>query len=161
MSVVAAADSELNVSLESHLLDALGPLTSCPKLPVDLADQLKNLLAGPSPTIPYNLLNSISRWSRTPAGIKDLSSRALDPSSYSIVSLLAGATTSPERKFPGYTPPKDPQEIEREKTRERRAITAILNSLLSILGCAAAAWFASQRTGWRDEWVSSASLLSI
>ncbi len=34
-----------------------------------------------------------------------------------MIALLAGTTTSPERKFGSYAPPKDPEEIEAERVR--------------------------------------------
>jgi MFS family permease len=70
-----------------------------------------------------------------------------------MVSLLAGAATSPERFFGSYTPPKDPAEVQAEKNRERKAITALLNALLSIVGSAFATWWAAEMLGWRNEWV--------
>jgi len=36
---------------------------------------------------------------------------------------------------------------------DRRAIIAVLNAILSVICTGAAAWWAAQRTGWRDEWV--------
>ena len=77
----------------------------------------------------------------------------MDPQSYSMVSLLAGTITSPERFFGTYVPPRDPAEVQAEKKRETKAITALLNALLSIVGAAFAAWWAAGKTGWRNEWV--------
>jgi hypothetical protein len=70
-----------------------------------------------------------------------------------MVSLLAGTTTSPERKFGAYTPAKEPEELEAEKKKERKAITALLNALLSIGGSGVATWWAADKTGWQNEWV--------
>jgi hypothetical protein len=101
-------------------------------------------------TIPYSLLLGISKWTRSEDGKHALEENnpPLSPASYSMIALLAGTRTSPDRLFP--PPPKH------EPTRElndRRAVTAIMNALLSIIGAGAAAWFAAQSVGWRDEWV--------
>ena len=75
------------------------------------------------------------------------------PHDYSMVSLLAGTTSSPEGKFGTYIPPKEPEQIEAERANERKSITALLNALLSIGGVGFAAWWAADKTGWRNEWV--------
>lgn len=153
---------ELNVSLEPHLIQALIPLL--PLLPSSLATELSPYLSTEtlnkksSPTtstIPYNLLHSISHWSRTSPGISTLHSASppLEVHDYSMIALLAGTTTSPERKFASYVPPKEPEDVEKERARERKAITTLVNGLLSVGGSGAAAWWASASTGWRDEWV--------
>lgn len=69
-----------------------------------------------------------------------------------MISLLAGTTTSPERKFGAYVPPRDPEEIEAERKKERRAITTLVNAILSVGGSGFAAWWASQHAGWKKEW---------
>ena len=86
--------SVLNISLEPHLRDALNPLQS-------IFSDLKPYLDPHTITIPYSFLLSISKWSRT-ASLKILN---LDANAYTMISLLAGTTTSPERKFPTYFPP--------------------------------------------------------
>lgn len=143
--------SDLNISVEQHLVDLLVPLLAC--LPPETARQLDACLK--SSTIPYSLLQSVSQWTRSDAGIDTLKSRSLSPADYSMIPLLAGATTSPERTFPAYVPPKDPEQIAAESARERKSITAIVNGLLSIIGSGAAAWWASGSAGWRDEWASA------
>lgn len=70
-----------------------------------------------------------------------------------MVSLLAGTATSPERFFGSYIPPRDPAEVQAEKNRERKSITALLNAILSIVGSAFATWWAAEKLGWRNEWV--------
>lgn len=70
-----------------------------------------------------------------------------------MIALLAGSTTSPERKFADYVPPKDPEVVQTEKMKERKTITALLNALLSIVGSGLAAWWAADKTGWKNEWV--------
>lgn len=145
---------ELNISLESHLVEALRPLL--PLLPESTAKNLEVYLSDPKPlTIPYSLLQAISQWSRSSSGRAHLVSCSplLDPAAYSMVSLLAGTTTSPERKFGAYVPPMDSQDVEAESRRERKAITTLINALLSIGGSGAAAWWGSEKAGWRAEWV--------
>ncbi|KAK7031395.1 hypothetical protein R3P38DRAFT_3352642 [Favolaschia claudopus] len=143
--------SALNISLEPHLRENLISLP--PLLPSDLAEELKSYLSEPAPpTVPYSLLQSISQWSRTPAGQAALESASLELQSYSMVALLAGTVSSPERKFPLYVPEKSPEEVQALRVAERKAITALLNSLLSILGSGFAAWWAAGQTGWKREW---------
>ena len=74
-----------------------------------------------------------------------------------MVALLAGTRTSPERVFPPVDPSltlqNDPLEIRRRELSDRRAVTALLNALLSIAGAGVATWWAADRLGWRNEWV--------
>lgn len=70
-----------------------------------------------------------------------------------MIALLAGSMTSPERKFPDYVPPKEPEVLEAERLKERKTITALVNSLLSIVGAGFATYWAAAMTGWRNEWV--------
>lgn len=145
---------KLNISLEDHLVDTLRPLQQ--RLPDDLAQELAPYLStSPPSAIPYNLLFSISRWTRSDIGLDALHTQTppLDPQSYSMVSLLAGSITSPERFFGSYTSPRDPAEVQAEKNRERKSITALLNAILSIVGSAFATWWAAEKIGWRNEWV--------
>ncbi|KAJ7695082.1 hypothetical protein B0H17DRAFT_931027 [Mycena rosella] len=151
-------ETALNVSLESHLLEILTPLP--PLLPPELATELAPYISEPVPrTVPYPLLQSLSQWARTPAGLAALQSASLEPQSYSMIALLAGSVTSPERKFPAYIPDKSPEELEALKKAERQAITSLLNALLSIIGSGFAAWWAAGRTGWKNEWQVLFSLL--
>ncbi|KAF7370860.1 hypothetical protein MSAN_00719700 [Mycena sanguinolenta] len=143
--------SALNISLETHLLEILAPLY--PLLLPELASALKPYISEPVPsTIPYTLLQSISQWSRSPAGQEALLSASLEPQSYSMVALLAGSVTSPERKFPAYIPDKTAEETEALRVAERKAITYLLNALLSVIGSGFAAWWAAGKTGWKKEW---------
>ncbi|KAJ7173772.1 hypothetical protein C8R46DRAFT_893187 [Mycena filopes] len=149
--------SVLNISLERHVLDILTPLP--PLLPPDLATQLTPYISEPRPpTVPYPLLQSISQWSRTPAAQTALQSASLEPQSYSMVALLAGSITSPERKFPANIPEKSPEEAAALKTAERKAITSLVNALLSIVGSGFATYWAAGRTGWKNEWQVLCSL---
>lgn len=154
--------NELNISLESQLLDALKPLP--PLLPPKVQSELVPYLNDPiSKTIPYRILFTISQWSRTPPGLSALQSHnpPLEPHAYSMISLLAGTTTSPERKFPSYIPPKEPEEIEAQRKSDRKAITALANALLSILGSGIATYWAADKTGWRNESVRSRFVLAV
>ncbi|KAG0709193.1 hypothetical protein DFH29DRAFT_978773 [Suillus ampliporus] len=141
---------ELNVSLEHHLLEALNPLSTI--LPDDLATELSAFISpSSSAVIPYNVLLKISQWSRSPAGLKTLQSSSLDPQSYSMVSLLAGTRTSPEKKFPAYLA-KDPQAERRQAADDRKAVSTVINGVLSVAGAGFATWWAGERTGLRLEW---------
>jgi len=147
---------ELNISLEDHLLDALSPLPLL--LPNELSTKLTPYLSSPSPrTIPYSLLFSISQYARSPAFLNALqlhpTQPLLNPQSYTMVALLAGTTTSPERTFPKYVAKEVKAHEDRKRAMsDKKAITTLLNALLSIVGSGAATWLAAQRTGWREEW---------
>jgi hypothetical protein len=111
--------------------------------------------------IPNALLRSISKWARTEEGEMALKSKnpPLDPLAYSMIALLAGTRTSPDKKFP--TLPRVPTRSEgvAREISDRRAIVAVLNAILSVICTGAAAWWAAQRAGWRDEWKVLLSLL--
>lgn len=168
--------SELNVSLEPHLAETLNKLVAL--LPETMSSELKLVLSGVHPTsstrlpekessnapissgdvqqvISYTLLSSISAWTRSTEGQALLQDYKLSPSTYSMVALLAGTRTSPERKFPPTSPIIGPENtsVSRE-LNDRRAVTAVLNALLSILGSGAATWWAADKLRWKDEWVS-------
>ncbi|KAF7770489.1 hypothetical protein Agabi119p4_6463 [Agaricus bisporus var. burnettii] len=141
---------DLNVSLEPHLLDVLRPLASL--LPPPINDQLQSSISGD--TIPVSLLRAISQWSSSPDGKDRLRAhdQSLNPSSYSMVSLLAGVKTSPERKFGTYNPPSEPEELAQRQKRERKEITALLNALLSIFAAGFAVWWAADLLYWKPQW---------
>jgi hypothetical protein len=144
--------TDINISLETHLLHGLNLIA--PTLPHQLTNDLAQYLVDPPPlTIPYKTLFAISQWTRTTDGQKALQARSLNPHDYSMISLLAGTMSSPEGKFGTYIPPKEPEQIGAERANERKSITALINALLSIGGVAFAAWWAADRTGWRNEWV--------
>ncbi|KAF8515064.1 hypothetical protein JB92DRAFT_2789135 [Gautieria morchelliformis] len=142
--------SDTTVSLPAHLRSTLEPLTEI--LPRDLHDRLSLCFLDPCSEIPHSLLLAISKWARTEAGRSQLRARGLETSDYSMISLLAGTITSPSSSFPRHVPPPDAAEMARRAASDRKAITAILNALLSIGGAGYAGWWASSRTGWRDEW---------
>ncbi|KAL1710734.1 hypothetical protein EV121DRAFT_275158 [Schizophyllum commune] len=138
---------DLTVSLEPHLLDTLRPLLT--RVPPPLAADLEPYLTTPPPfTIPYTLLLRISQWARA----ADLQSLGLNPSDYTMVSLLAGTRTAPDAKLGKYVPPQSAEDAAAQSVRDRKAITALLNALLSVGGAAFAAWWAADKTGWRNEW---------
>jgi hypothetical protein len=149
----------LSVSLEPHLIEILRPLLDT--IPASLSASLSPLLSettsssSSTPTIPYALLLSISRWARTEEAARALRSKnpPLDPLTYNMVSLLAGTRTSPNKKFPQLSHSSDRSENAARDISDRRAIIAVLNALLSVICTGAAAWWAAQCTGWRDEWV--------
>ncbi|KIM82959.1 hypothetical protein PILCRDRAFT_7405 [Piloderma croceum F 1598] len=153
---MSKTDLELNISLEPHLRKTLKSIVA--HLPEPLSEQLEAYLnvqnpTQPTPTIPYSLLQSVSQWARTPSGLTSINNHEppLSPHDYAMIALLAGTTTSPERKFPTYIPP-DPHADRKREYNDRKAVTAILNALLSILGSGAATWWAAERTGWGPEW---------
>ncbi|KAH9036382.1 hypothetical protein EDB85DRAFT_1862227 [Lactarius pseudohatsudake] len=162
--------TNLRVSLEPHLVETLRPLIG--STPSRLSEDLSTLLPDesssasqsttPPPMIPYALLQSISKWARTEEGETALKSTnpPLDPLAYSMVALLAGARTSPDKKFP--TLPRVPSRLEgaAREISDKRAIIAVLNAVLTVICTGAAAWWAAQRTGWRDEWKVLLSLLA-
>ena len=144
--------SEIRVSLETHLLQSLTRIS--PILPRHLENDVAQYLVNPPPVaIPYKTLFAISQWTRTDDGQRALQAHSISPYDYSMISLLAGTTSSPEGKFGTYTPPKEPEQIEAERANERKSITALINALLSIGGVGFAAWWAADKTGWRNEWV--------
>lgn len=153
-----------NISFTHGLADRLEPLKRI--LPTHLAALIPSLQPSPStssasapgdpatPVVPYSLLYSISKWTRTEKGAAALSAHSLDPRSYDMISLLAGAITSPDRKFPAYKPEaNDPLADARRETNDRRVVVALINALLSIGGSGVAAWYATGVAGWRNEWV--------
>ena len=144
--------SEIKVSLETHLLHGLNRIS--PILPNHLATDLAQYIVNPPPlAIPYKTLLAISQWTRTADGQDALQAHSIRSHDYSMISLLAGTTSSPEGKFGTYIPPKEPEQIEAERINERKSITALINALLSIGGVAFATWWAADKTGWRNEWV--------
>ncbi|KAG2011692.1 hypothetical protein CC2G_011780 [Coprinopsis cinerea AmutBmut pab1-1] len=148
---MTATSTEVNVSLEPHLVEVLKPVRTL--LPEALAAELASYIEGaPKDIIPHRLLREISSWSRSDEGIKRLRSKSIGPSTLSMVSLLAGTTTSPERNFGEYVPTKEPEEVAYDKARERKAITALVNSLFSVFGAGFAAWWGADKTGWKDEY---------
>ena len=144
---------QLNISLEPHLIDTLRLVL--PVVSTDLAPILTPYLSSDPPsTIPYAVLRRLSQWARS-TGCDTLREQSppLDPQAYTMVALLAGTTTSPERKFGDFTPARDPADVQAERNKERKTITAILNAILSVLGSGFAAWWAADKTGWKNEWV--------
>lgn len=170
-----AAVATVNVSLEDHLADSLRPLLVM--LPEHLAAELKDILdfTLPTPcitshdpemsgharvrTIPYALVAAISKWARTPAAEYAMSGHEppLRAKDYSMIALLAGTRTSPERKFPSVSTPIIDSQVSRSRELgDRRAVTAVVNALLSIGGSGVATWWAAGRLLWKEEWVRRA-----
>ena len=142
-------NSLLTVSIEPHLRELLTPLSAT--LPTELSSKLSAELLGNE--IHYSLLSEVSRWSRSSSGEVALRSAGLDSHSYSMVTLLAGAKSSPSSNLPAFTPPESQEDIAKRQLSDRKAITAIVNSLLSIGGSGVAAWWAAGSAGWGEEWV--------
>ncbi|KAF9258922.1 hypothetical protein L218DRAFT_876055 [Marasmius fiardii PR-910] len=152
--------SQLTVSLEDHLVQTLQTLIPVlsPAQRTELEPYINQSTSPAKPnrpsSIPYTLLQSISQWTRSKTGVRNLQSAApkLNPNDYSMIALLAGATTSPGSNFPPIQPPKDAEEIGRQKKRERKAIGAIVNAVFSVVGTGGACWWGSKNTGWKNEW---------
>jgi hypothetical protein len=139
----------LDVLFESHLKDSLSRIKEL--LPPSQREQLSQSMG--RSTVDYSLLLGISKWARSSVGETALRSSSLDPSSFSMISLLSGATTSPNRIFPQYVPPPSQEVVAAERKKERQAITALVNAVLSVGGSGAGAYYASDKTGWKNEWV--------
>lgn len=143
------ASPDLTVSLESHLLDELSPLI--PILPPELRERLSAELTHPE--IHYTLLSEVSRWALSEDGAAALETIDLNPLSYAMGSLSAGLRTSPSKFFPKHTPAESPEEVAQREWSDKKVLTAVVNGLLSV-GCSgAAAWWAADKSGWKDEWV--------
>lgn len=155
-----------NISFTHDLADRLEPLKRT--LPPHIALRIPTLspstqLSAVSTTsaqiIPYSLLYSISKWTRTEEGAAALSANSLNPRSYEMVSLLAGAITSPDRKFPTHkVEVSDPLADAQREMNDRKAVVAVINALLSIGGSGAATWYAAGVVGWQNEWRALFSL---
>jgi TMEM199 family protein len=150
------SNSTLDVSFESHLKLSLSRIKEL--LPPPEREQLSQSMA--RPTVDYSLLLAISKWARSSVGETALRSASMDPSSFSMISLLAGATTSPNRIFPQYVPPPSQEVLAAQRKKERQAITALVNAVLSVGGSGAGAYYASDKTGWKNEWVCNWLLTS-
>ncbi len=150
---------DLTISLEPHLIEVLRPLIDT--IPAPFSAELSPLLSetaswsSSTPTIPYTLLLSISRWAQTEDAARAFKSKnpPLDPQTYNMIALLAGTRTSPDKKFPQLSHSSDRSESAARDISDRRAIMAVLNALLSVICTGAATWWAAQRTGWGDAWV--------
>ncbi|KAJ3540041.1 hypothetical protein NM688_g6282 [Phlebia brevispora] len=169
-----SSNDDLNISLEPHLAEALEQLV--PLLPENLSYELKPILSkdplstqvgtNPAntdaiPLIPYSLLFAISTWTRSPEGDASLKEHDLAPSAYAMITLLAGSRTSPEKKFPPASTPSDQHRDEPSRElNDRRAVTAVLNAMLSVLGAGVAVWWAADRLRWKDEWKVLLALLA-
>ena len=169
------SSNSVNISLEDYLAESLRPLLAI--LPEHLAAELKDILnfthaaqriashdSEPSErtmvrTIPYALLAAISKWARTPEA--EYAMKGHEPplrvQDYSMVALLAGTRTSPERKFPVVVTPITITQVSHSReVGDRRAVIAVVNAMLSIGGSGVATWWAAGRLLWREEWVRRA-----
>lgn len=137
------------ISIPEHLWETLLPLIKLDVEPPELLDLLqehiKPKVEDTSPEAPYDLIVGIAKWSQSEDGKKILEGENLDPKSYSLIPLLAGTTFAPSSKPP---PPPPPQT---DHSEDRRAITALINGLFSVVGVGFAAWWASGNVYWRNE----------
>jgi TMEM199 family protein len=78
----------------------------------------------------------------------------IDPGDYLAISLLAGTTSNPSAKLAPYTPQSDDDQSTRAAS-DRRAITALINGIFSVIGVGAACWWAGGSVGWPIERVGA------
>ncbi|KAG8894609.1 hypothetical protein FRB99_001102 [Tulasnella sp. 403] len=142
------------VSLPPHLHESLLALIQHGDLPDDLSEKLKDKI---KPTfeestseISYDLLRQVSQWAQASDTTAKLKESSLDPTNYSMIALLAGTITSPKSKLP-YKRPLSQEEIAHIKSKERKAISALINGVLSVVGCGVAAWWAAGSVGMRTD----------
>ena len=157
MATNISSNSDITVSLEDHLRESL--LSLVPILPTELKDSLVADLDGKE--IHYSHLLNISRWTRTEDGRTALQSQSLSSNSYLMISLLGGTRTAPSSKPPpcrAFVPPED--YYSSREFNDRKALTAVLNGILSVLCSGGAAWWAADKSGWKDEWVRSSLLVA-
>ena len=154
---------ELHISSSPHLQSLLEQIF--PLLPPELRAEITPCLSiSPNddddakiPAIPYHLLLALSRWSRLPTSrnLLEAASPPIKPSSYSMINLLAGCTTSPNSHFPPHVSAEEKDRTEsRQMTEERKAIATRINAMFSVVGSGVAAWWAAGVQGWAVEWVS-------
>ncbi|KDQ19174.1 hypothetical protein BOTBODRAFT_28660 [Botryobasidium botryosum FD-172 SS1] len=142
------------VSLPEHLhATLLALIEPSPLLPLEISSavslHVKKPIEESSAEIPYDTLRNVSNWAQTEDAIALLRERGLNPSEYLMISLLAGTIYAPSSRPPPVISIPDPEEQQR---RDRKAISALINALFSILGVGVAAWYAAGASGWRDEW---------
>lgn len=130
-------------SIEPHLRDALEPLQTL--LPEGESEELSKHLSGNE--IPYDLLQRISRWSQ--ANPETLKAQSIQPAAYSMLSMLAGSTTSPSSRFPT---PKAESELPPDLSTAK-AVTTLINAILCVFASGFATLWAAKHSGWRYEWV--------
>ncbi|CAE7216902.1 unnamed protein product [Rhizoctonia solani] len=137
------------ISVPEHLWETLLPLinldTEPPELQTLLREHIKPTVEDTSTEIPYDLITGIAKWSGSEKGKEKLKDKGLDPASYSLIPLLAGTTFAPSSKPPPPPPP------EHDPAADRRAITALINGMFSVVGVGFAAWWASGNVHWRNE----------
>ncbi|CAE6526202.1 hypothetical protein RSOLAG22IIIB_02699 [Rhizoctonia solani] len=136
-------------SVPEHLWETLLPLTKLdiepPELQSLLQEHIKPTIEDTSTEVPYDLITGIAKWSGSDKGKEMLKAEGLDPSSYSLIPLLAGTTFAPSSKPPPPPPP------EHDPAADKRAITALINGLFSVVGVGFAAWWAAGNIHWRNE----------
>ncbi|KAG8691604.1 hypothetical protein FRC11_015041 [Ceratobasidium sp. 423] len=137
------------ISVPEHLWETLLPLIKLdiepPELQTLLREHIKPTVEDTSTEVPYDLITGIAKWSESDKGKETLKDEGLDPSSYSLIPLLAGTTFAPSSKPPPPPPP------EHDPSEDRRAITALINGLFSVVGVGFAAWWAAGNVYWRNE----------
>ncbi|KAG9018897.1 hypothetical protein FRB90_008478 [Tulasnella sp. 427] len=147
--------SSTTVSVPPHLHAALLELKDTPGLSDEIATQLTIAIEpeveNSALELRYDLLRRISQWAQSDEGRGALEKKGLSPSDYSMIALLAGTVTSPSAKLPPYKPPLTPEEEAILKSKERKAISALINGFLSVVGVGVAAWWAGGSIGMRPD----------
>jgi len=142
------------VSLPEHLHATLLLLLKPSPLPPSeiasgISSHVKQTIEESSTEIPCDVLRDVSNWAQTEDAAVLLRERGLNPSEYLMISLLAGTIFAPSSRPPPIVSIPDPDEQQR---RDRKAISALINAMFSIIGVGVAAWYAAGASGWRDEW---------
>ncbi|CAE6508764.1 unnamed protein product [Rhizoctonia solani] len=116
-----------------------------PELQTLLREHIKPTVEDTSTEVPYDLITGIAKWGESERGREILKEEGLDPSSYHLIPLLAGTIFAPSSKPPLPPPP------EHDPSEDRRAITALINGMFSVVGVGFAAWWAAGNVYWRNE----------
>ncbi|KAG8997777.1 hypothetical protein FRB94_007460 [Tulasnella sp. JGI-2019a] len=133
------------VSVPSHLHDSLATLLAPNLLPESLLlllqTHVKPSTDASATEIPYDTLRQISQWAQTEPGRVSLKNNTLNPSDYTMIAMLAGTLSSPSAKLAPYKRPLSPEEEAMVKSKERKAISALLNGFLSTIAVGVAMWW--------------------
>jgi len=144
---------QTTVSVPPHLHASLAALLEDGLLPRPLLDLLeahiKPSIDDSSTEIPYDTLRQISQWARADDEQVRLKERVFlkipktqkDPADYSMIALLSGTVTAPSAKLPPYKAPPSAEEVAILRSKERKAISAVINGFLSSVAVGVATWW--------------------
>ncbi|KAG8922750.1 hypothetical protein FRC02_011627 [Tulasnella sp. 418] len=148
--------TETTVSLPNHLHASLLALVKSDILPEEINSKLTHHVKpthdASSSEIPYHLLCDISKWTQSDAGKEALLTKEIDYRDYSMIALLAGTTTSPSAKLGPFKRALSPESAALQRLKDRKAISALINGVLSVVGVGVAAWWAAGSVGWKPEY---------